>query len=617
MKESEFIDHNKDKWSSYEKLIQRRNSDPDALRDVFIQVTDDLSYSRSHYPNRSVRVYLNHLARQIFDKLGQRKRLRFEPIKKFFTIEAPQLMYLARKEMIISLLVFVLSVCIGIYSSKQDPEFAKQILGESYVKLTEANIEGGDPMAIYRSGKEIDGFLSILINNARVDILILGLGMLFGVGAIFVLVTNGIMLGVFQYYFWEQGQGVFRESVLTIWLHGTIEISTIALVGGIGLMAGKGLLFPGSYSRYQSFRLSAGNASKLLLAILPFTVIAAVIEAFITGQRGAPDLIKVIFIILSLLLVAFYFIWLPFKVHRNIGTDERHETLRSATEEKELNIGEEKTIGKIISESFGLYKQNLGKNILFCFLGAMTLVLAIFYAWPENYHPPQWGFLKWFQGLFLDMLDISQSELYPKIEPIGLRLVKGVLLAIMMMLFLIRSLSTVLGIKARFSMLKHRQTWLTAFIILAISIAYHWMNQPILISSIILFGSLYVLTLSVASFIQKFHFKSEVSVVKVVSRKAFQLFLFFLAISSVSMFVMLLFNSILMSLFISFLRDLIPFGAESVQAIIVGTRIALFYAIFFGLLPFLFNALNLLILSTTEEYEAPMLKSELLKIRKA
>jgi uncharacterized membrane protein SpoIIM required for sporulation len=614
MKESEFIDHNKDKWSSYEKLIQRKNSDPDALRDVFIQITDDLSYSRSHYPNRSVRVYLNHLARQIFDKLGKRKKVSFRPIVKFFTIEAPQLMYLARKEMLLSLVVFLLSVCIGIYSSHQDPDFAKQILGDSYVRMTETNIENGDPMAVYRSGKEVGSFLAILRNNAQIDILVLGLGMLFGVGALFVLVSNGIMLGVFQYYFYQHGG--FQESVLTIWLHGTIEISTIALIGGVGIMAGKGLMFPGSYTRYQSFRLSAGNASKLLIAVLPFTVLAAVIEAFITGQRGTPDVIKVIFIILSMMLVAFYFIWLPIKVNRQIGGDERHEKLRNPIPLNPINTDDEKTIGQIVSEAFGMYRENLGKNVLWSFAGAFILTISIYWGWPEVFHAPKWGFLRWLQNILIDSLEIDHVVVSSQMESIGLRLLKAGIMSIMMLYFLSKSISTILDAKLRTGLLLRFPAILAVLAVVGISVVYFWADRTFLASSAVLYGSLYVLTICASVFIQKAHFANEVSVTKLIINKPFRLVLFFLALSAISIFILLLVNSILMGFFVSFLRELLPFGANGVKVVITGTRILIFYGIFFSLLPFFFYCICLQVLSITEEYKAPALKKALRNIIK-
>ena len=60
MKETNFIDQNKKKWKELEELLQEDRKDPDKLSNLFIQVSDDLSYARTFYPNRFVRLYLNN-----------------------------------------------------------------------------------------------------------------------------------------------------------------------------------------------------------------------------------------------------------------------------------------------------------------------------------------------------------------------------------------------------------------------------------------------------------------------------------------------------------------------------------------------------------------------------
>lgn len=74
MRETDFINQNKDKWTDLEDLLRKPANDPDKLSNLFIQVTDDLSYSRTFYPNRSIRVYLNNIAQQIFYRIHKSKK---------------------------------------------------------------------------------------------------------------------------------------------------------------------------------------------------------------------------------------------------------------------------------------------------------------------------------------------------------------------------------------------------------------------------------------------------------------------------------------------------------------------------------------------------------------
>ena len=66
MRESKFVEQNQAKWADFEKELSFAKKDPEKLRAQLIQVTDDLSYAKTFYKNRSVRVYLNGLAQKIY-----------------------------------------------------------------------------------------------------------------------------------------------------------------------------------------------------------------------------------------------------------------------------------------------------------------------------------------------------------------------------------------------------------------------------------------------------------------------------------------------------------------------------------------------------------------------
>ena len=96
MRETQFIQQNKEKWSDFERVLTDPNKDPDKLHDVFIQITDDLSHARTFYPSRSVRAYLNGVAQLIFTDLYNRKKSPLSKLRFFFTDELPQVVYESR-----------------------------------------------------------------------------------------------------------------------------------------------------------------------------------------------------------------------------------------------------------------------------------------------------------------------------------------------------------------------------------------------------------------------------------------------------------------------------------------------------------------------------------------
>ena len=154
-----------------------------------------------------------------------------------------------------------------------------------------------------KNDNELISALSITQNNLRVAFFTFVGGVFFMIGTIGVMLYNGIMVGAFQMFFAMQDSYAFKESLLTIWIHGTLEISAIILAGAAGLTLGRGLVFPGTYSRIQAFQVSARRGVKMLLGIFPIFVIAGFIEGFVTRHTETPDAIRAIFIILCLFFV--------------------------------------------------------------------------------------------------------------------------------------------------------------------------------------------------------------------------------------------------------------------------------------------------------------------------
>lgn len=318
MTESQFIEQNKEKWAELEFLLIQPKKDADRLQELFVKVSSDLSYARTFYPKRSVRLYLNNLTQKVFDSMGKKKSgFKFNSIIEFFSHSLPQEAFRQRYLILISFLIFSVSMFIGALSSAHNPEFATIILGEEYIQKTDENINKGDPMAIY---KDMDGFAMfeyITINNVKVAFFCFVLGLLGGIGTSFFLVYNGIMVGVFQYYFYSKG--LFLTSFLTIWIHGTIEISSIIIAGAAGLVLGRGILFPGTYKRSTSLQIAAKRSIRLIFGTVPLFIIAGLLESFVTRLTEIPMGIKIFIIGFSLLLILVMFVIYPQYYNRFIS----------------------------------------------------------------------------------------------------------------------------------------------------------------------------------------------------------------------------------------------------------------------------------------------------------
>jgi len=310
MKEAVFFRQNRGKWKRYEDCLKNiGQQSPDSLADIYIDITNDLSFAQSHYPNSRICFYLNSLSIRLHQFINRKKKEKFSRILTFWKYEVPRVMYDARKELLYSFLIFAVSVTIGIFSTAFDEDFPRLILGDHYVNMTIRNIKNGDPMAVYKSASEGTMFFGITINNIRVSFTVFACGVFTSIASAYILLRNGIMLGCFQYFFY--GYGLLKESFLTVWIHGTLEVSAIIVAGAAGITMGNGWFFPGTYSRIVSFRKSAQKGVKIVAGTIPVFIIAGFLESFITRHTDFPDLVRIAIIILSFGFVIFYYVLYP------------------------------------------------------------------------------------------------------------------------------------------------------------------------------------------------------------------------------------------------------------------------------------------------------------------
>lgn len=408
MKETRFIAQNKEKWRESETLLESEGKDPEKLSNLFTQVIDDLSYSRTYYPNRSVRVYLNKIARQYFSIIYSHRSVRKNGFRRFWFDELPQIVVHCRMELIISLLFFLVSVAIGVFSSVNDPDFASTILGDSYITMTNENIEKGDPMAVYKKSHEMEMFLGITINNLMVAFRTYVLGVFLAIGTLASLLYNGIMVGCFQYFFVERD--LFVASALTIWLHGTLEISSIVLAGGAGLTLGKGLIFPGTYSRLQSFQISAIRSLKLMLGITPVFVAAAIIESFLTRYTDVPDAFKLLIILLSATFIIGYFVVYPWLKLRK-GFDEPLKEVRLPPSLSEpVSYTKLKNNAEILKDTFHFYTRNANGFLSWILVISVAQAAIIEYLKTTDTDALMFITEGWLQQLISNMFFAARTE---------------------------------------------------------------------------------------------------------------------------------------------------------------------------------------------------------------
>jgi uncharacterized membrane protein SpoIIM required for sporulation len=319
MREVAFIKQNKEKWLEFELGFSNKDKkSPDDIANLHIKIMNDLVFAQTYYPKSKVTTYLNKLAKKSFDKVYDSKRREENAILYFFLKKVPLLSYQYRKYFYISFIFFFICFFIGLLSTFNDESFARQILGNTYVDQTLENIENGDAMAIYKSGSNWGTFIGIYDNNQRVGLNMFLSGLFIGIGTGFYVVSNAIMVAVFQAFFYQNNS--LLESLKGIWIHGTYEIFGMIIEASAGYIIGASILFPGTLKRFESFKLGIRDAFYIFISTIPFTIIAAFLEGYVTRYSNImPTIFCFVIILFSFITISYYYLLLPFAVAKKHG----------------------------------------------------------------------------------------------------------------------------------------------------------------------------------------------------------------------------------------------------------------------------------------------------------
>jgi len=316
MREALFIKQNTERWKKYEN---QKATSPDELAESFISITDDLAYSKTFYPKSNTTRYLNGLASRFHQSIYRNKKENTNRIFRFWKYELPMLFKTYHRQLLYSFIFFMVFFFIGVISAKYDNNFVRLIMGDDYVNMTNANIAKGDPFGVYKQGESSTMFIQIVSNNLYVTVLNYLAGAIFSLGTLALLFQNGVMLGSFEYLFVSKGLGV--QSVLVVFIHGTLEISSIIIAGGAGLVFGNSIIFPKTYKRMVSIKKGALDGMKITLGILPIIVIAAIFESFVTRHTEMPVWLSITILGASLSFIIWYVVLYPIHLNRILNKE--------------------------------------------------------------------------------------------------------------------------------------------------------------------------------------------------------------------------------------------------------------------------------------------------------
>ena len=164
----------------------------------------------------------------------------------------------------------------GVVITIRDPS-----IGQNFLTLFKDAVVGeiaGDPAPLL--------FVKLFLNNLQACLLLFLGGATFGVFSLFILSTNGLVIGSIVELVREEKGFIFVAAAIIP--HGIFEIPSFILSGALGVLLAKSL-----WDEWNGTADAAAEAAhhgiKFVMYVIPLVLLAAFVEAFIT-----PEIIRLV-----------------------------------------------------------------------------------------------------------------------------------------------------------------------------------------------------------------------------------------------------------------------------------------------------------------------------------
>jgi uncharacterized membrane protein SpoIIM required for sporulation len=280
-----WIEKRKPYWAKLESLLNQSNSgglkslsrsDLQELSLLYRQTAADLAAIREDRGSVHFARYVNQLLVRAHNTIYSGHRASPMAALSFFWTIYPTAFRRNLQHCLLAVLIFAIAGLVGAVLTYQNPDFKAKLLGPQMVETIDRHemwthsIVGIKPLASS----------AIMTNNMSVGFTTFALGITAGLGTIYMMAFNGLLMGVIGMACWLAGMSLQLWSFVAP--HGVLELPAIFIAGGAGFRVAQGLLFPGVLPRRDSLARAGLEAVKLLVGTVPILIIAGLIEAFVS-----------------------------------------------------------------------------------------------------------------------------------------------------------------------------------------------------------------------------------------------------------------------------------------------------------------------------------------------
>lgn len=307
MRIKQFVQQNRDDWKKLEQLLAELHGNKrhisgqkiNQFNRLYQKAAKHLSYCQTYYPDEDVTAYLNELVAKSHNLLYKDQVSSLTQIRTFFTTTFIKLLLEQWKAVLFAVFLFAAGAFAAFISVLNDPVHLYMVLPEDVAQSIDPNQIGAGPGVVNSSTMSA----IIMTNNIQVAFLAFAGGITFGILTVYILISNGIMIGALAAVYFQSGQSY--EFWAYIVPHGIIELTAIFIAGGAGLLMGYNFFVPGPYKRAHQFVHQAKRSVQLLIGTIPLFIIAGIIEGYITPSALSLE-VKYTVALLTLLGLVLY-----------------------------------------------------------------------------------------------------------------------------------------------------------------------------------------------------------------------------------------------------------------------------------------------------------------------
>jgi uncharacterized membrane protein SpoIIM required for sporulation len=248
---------------------------------LYRQVAADLSSIHQDASERHLTGYLNQLLANAHNLIYMGRPVRRAGISQLYRSEFPRTFRSTFGYTFAAFAIFLMAALAGFLACLGQPSFQHFFLGAKMSDTIERRQMWTESVLTIKPLASS----AIMTNNLTVSFTTFALGISAGLGTVYMLGVNGLLMGVVSAACWQAGLGLRLATFLAP--HGVLELPAIFIAAGGGLLIARGLLFPGSLPRRDALIVYGGQGVRLALGIIPMLVVAGVIEGFVSPSSLA------------------------------------------------------------------------------------------------------------------------------------------------------------------------------------------------------------------------------------------------------------------------------------------------------------------------------------------